>query len=476
MYSLFGAPSGISIDPVTGAITVDDSTPVGFYQFEKIFTDSGGNVTRCDVSADVTTDEQTVCCADDDEACRLCLETHLAETEHITMNEVKQCIAEALSFPPSSPDDCCDNPRLVWNLCGNTFVLQSFNGSPDIPADVSPKIHAYTGTAPDPAEAQLLPEFEDGTGRPLPTVPLSGYAGPPDGNGGLSCITHMSVCGQWVPVGCAGVEGAPGQVKCALYDGDVPAFPIVYGPNESIWTINGVDYQLPLCDDPLSVFAPSRVAMEDGGLGGNTDGVFDFNTNDIDVFTTAAPSTIVGGTANVPKTYAFQFDAWLGNGGALDPSTVVDITVCWDAMVDPNTIDFYRVGVLDFYGDVNVTGDQSFYWLPPITVDAPGSSSWSLANSTVGVDVDLTGGHWEATFAVPAAVWSSNSIGVVFTGLDSTMVSNIQMKVNTGQNSACTISDIDELVALLNSMNVSDTTWFVEDGEVFGFVDEGDCV
>jgi len=488
-YSLVGAPNGLTIDANTGVISGAAGMSVGFYSFSVRVEDENGVFLKdCDTSLTITDNEVIVDCEDANVSCEDCIEKHLDDTYHVSLNDVSQLVDQAITYPPVPRADCCDDLVEHESDCGNVYVWADRDGNGIVDKNTTDKHHAYEGELPDPDEAVIKPVYDPVTGSQLPFKPNNVYAGPIDSETGkMSCITHIGSCGEWFAI-CATGQSAivpDGFVKCCLYDEDtIPDYPIYYSSEDSAWTINGVVYQLPDCETEIESGCANWVGRWISTINANL-GTADLTTGislpDLAVLSNIATQVPTGfgcdGYLSPNSTggnlYMVDHGLWSGNNGDIKVSDVVKMTLCFTLTPGLNSL---GVGINDVYGDLTVANDESLAWMPVTDVRPPGGAIFVNNGNYVDIQSNDLGGVWQIDFTVDPQAVNSNTLSTIFFGVDTETIVNYFLKVEYGGSEICgAINDATQLADLLTQADPRGFTWFAEGDNVCSFVPEGFC-
>ena len=167
VFSLSGAPAGITIDSLTGQITGVENVSYGTYTFDKVCT-SGTGSTSCPITVTYEmADTSNV-------GCQQCLQQHLEETNHITMSDVSQYVAQFLAAGnlPENPS-CYNRPVVRIPTCNGVWSFTDWTGDSVIhiePIDVV--VEHNWGEPPDLEAAKQEPVI-DVNGRTSSQIPIN---------------------------------------------------------------------------------------------------------------------------------------------------------------------------------------------------------------------------------------------------------------------------------------------------------------
>lgn len=476
-YSLDNQPSGVTIDALTGIISYQaDSLIDGVYTFDKI-VDDAGQITICPVTLTVGSGQVEIECEGQESIdCDDCFDSKKSDIQAIAKQIALECInqyhAQPLIEPPVNP--CDKQADRIETRYGHTWVFK-----PGEPVITDPKIVCYTGDAPDDSDAEIKPQFDPVTGRQLPFFPQVAIAGRCDNQGNLTCKTHESYGNGWIAL-CDEQE----TVKCCIYEGSTPTFPLYYDCESSVWDIKGVEYQLPKClGDPVQLCSVNVRSWR--STSNPASGTSEIDTGNaipdlsiVQETPLAAPGSggcngVINSSATEPRLFGVDFAGWLGNGGTLQASSVETMTLTFE--LDPVNYNQFGVGMADLFGDITVASDTTGLWMAITDVRPPSGGFFTLVGSHVSVSSNTTGGVWEIDFAIPAAAQISNSIEAVFFGVGQENISNIRLDATPSAPDECIINTIEELAELLTTASPDGTTWYVEDGDVCADVPISQC-
>lgn len=137
----------------------------------------------------------------------------------------------------------CDKCSCVIRVryCGQVWeVIADGNDDGVLEIGFEPRIVAYTGNAPDPGDAIVVPDPANTSVLPSGVFAVN--------SGGV--ISHVAICGTWLPLGGGTVAPPAGTTERICYpvgDTNLWTFPATFGGECDSWMLDGVELAQDAC-------------------------------------------------------------------------------------------------------------------------------------------------------------------------------------------------------------------------------------
>lgn len=137
-------------------------------------------------------------------------------------------------------------------------IISDGNDDGVLEVGFEPRIVAYTGAEPDPADAVVAPDPANTS-----ILPSGVYAVNSEG-----LITHIAICGNWVQVGGGTAAPPVGDTERVCYPISGWSFPAAFGGGCDLWLVNGANQAQDECLPTEVSFCPDSSLQSPYGTGG----------------------------------------------------------------------------------------------------------------------------------------------------------------------------------------------------------------